>query len=105
MTKCNSPVTFFGKAATFVTTLLPMELLKTIRNKPGINQQDMANLLGITRDHYARLAAAAAERFAALLPLLLHDLPLPPLPQQLPEQLAEQAQQLLQETPTGRAIT
>jgi len=62
-----------------------MELLKTIRNKIGLNQQDMATLIGITRDHYAMvesgrriMPAAAAEKFAALLPLLQYEVPMQP---------------------------
>ncbi len=73
-----------------------------MRNKIGFSQQDMANLLGVTRQQYSMvetgkrtLPADAALRFAAILPLLMADLPQPTLPTQVPNVLRSEIEQQL----------
>jgi transcriptional regulator with XRE-family HTH domain len=79
-----------------------MEILKTIRDQYGMSQQDMANLLGMTRDHYAMvetnrriLPPEPAKRFAALLPIFLENQPLPEMPEKVPESLQVETQRML----------
>ncbi len=79
-----------------------MDILKTMRNKIGLSQQDMANLLGVTRQLYSMvetckrtLPAEAALRFAALLPILMQELPPPTIPNQVPDRLRLETEQLL----------
>jgi transcriptional regulator with XRE-family HTH domain len=69
-----------------------MEILKSIRDKFGMSQQDMATLLGMTREHYSMveigrrfLPAEPAQRFAALMPLYQQNFPLPEWPGQIPD--------------------
>lgn len=79
-----------------------MDILKTMRKKIGIGQQAMANLLGVTRQLYSMaeigkrmLPADAAIRFAALVPIFLKDVPLPALPDKVPDSHRSEAQKLL----------
>ena len=79
-----------------------MDILKTMRNKIGLSQQDMANLLGVTRQLYSMvetgkrtLPSDAALRFAALIPVLTQELPPPTLPNQVPDSLRNETEQLL----------
>lgn len=79
-----------------------MDILKTMRNKIGLSQQDMANLLGVTRPLYSlvetgkrTLPSDAALRFAALIPVLSQELPPPTLPNQVPDSLRNETEQLL----------
>jgi len=79
-----------------------MDLLKTMRKKTGLGQQAMANLLGVTRQLYSMaeigkrtLPADAALRFAALVPIFLHDVPLPALPDKVPDSHRSETQRLL----------
>jgi transcriptional regulator with XRE-family HTH domain len=69
-----------------------MEILKSIREKFGMSQQEMATLLGMTREHYSMveigrrfLPAEPAQRFAALIPLYQQNFPLPEWPGQIPD--------------------
>jgi transcriptional regulator with XRE-family HTH domain len=69
-----------------------MEILKSIRDKFGLSQQDMATLLGMTREHYSMveigrrmLPAEPVQRFAALMPLYQQNFPLPDWPGQIPD--------------------
>ena len=69
-----------------------MEILKSIRDKFGLSQQDMATLLGMTREHYSMveigrrfLPGEPAHRFAALMPLYQQNFPLPEWPGQIPD--------------------
>jgi transcriptional regulator with XRE-family HTH domain len=78
-----------------------MEILKSIRHKFGLNQQDMATLLGMTREHYSMveigrrmLPAASAQVFAALLPLFLQNQPLPAMPEKIAESQAAEVSKL-----------
>lgn len=79
-----------------------MSILKTMRNKIGLSQQDMANLLGVTRQQYSMvetgkrtLPAEAALRFAAILPVLMADLPQQTLPTYMPDVLRSEIEQQL----------
>jgi transcriptional regulator with XRE-family HTH domain len=79
-----------------------MEILKTIRRKFGLRQQQMATLLGLTRDHYAMmetgkrmLPAPAAQIFADLLPLFLQERHTPTMPEKLPPAQQEELRTLL----------
>jgi transcriptional regulator with XRE-family HTH domain len=72
-----------------------MDILKSIREKFGLSQQDMATLLGLTREHYSMveigrrmLPAEPAQLFAAMLPLFLEIQPLPPIPDKIAESQA-----------------
>ncbi len=65
-----------------------MDILKSLRLRLGLRQQDMSALLHLRRDHYAMietgkrmLTAEAATRFASLLTLLGPPEPLPEMPQ------------------------
>jgi len=78
-----------------------MEILKTIRDKFGLSQQDMATLLGLTREHYSMveigrrmLPAEPVQLFATMLPLFLEIQPLPPVPEKIPESHAAEASKL-----------
>jgi transcriptional regulator with XRE-family HTH domain len=78
-----------------------MEILKSIRDKFGLSQQDMATLLGLTREHYSMveigrrmLPAEPVQLFAAMLPLFLENKPLPPMPEKIPESQASEASKL-----------
>ncbi len=69
-----------------------MDILKSIRDKFGMSQQDMATLLGMTREHYSMvelgkrtLPAEPVQRFAALIPLYNQPFPLPDWPGQIPD--------------------
>jgi transcriptional regulator with XRE-family HTH domain len=79
-----------------------MEILKTIRKKLGLSQQEMATLLHMTRDYYAMvetgrrtLPAETAQVFAALLPTFLQNQPLPTMPEKIPESHQQEAAALL----------
>ena len=79
-----------------------MDILKTMRKKIGIGQQAMANLLGVTRQLYSMaetgkrtLPADAALRFAAIVPVFMHNIPQPALPEKVPESLRRETERLL----------
>jgi len=78
-----------------------MEILKTIREKFGLSQQDMATLLGLTREHYSMveigrrmLPVEPAQVFAAMLPLFLENKPMAPVPEKIAESHAAEASKL-----------
>jgi transcriptional regulator with XRE-family HTH domain len=78
-----------------------MDSLKSIREKFGLSQQDMATLLGLTREHYSMieigrrmLPAEPAQLFAAMLPLFLENQPMPPMPEKIAESQAAEVSTL-----------